>query len=386
MRYLSVKSTLTDPYRAGLEIGATLAHISPEVIILFASMSYDPDFSDFFEALHDAIGTESVIIFGGTGDGIYESSGAENYGVSALGISSDGLVEWSIAFEQGVQADSFAAARECARKAVAFCPASPAFRMVLADGAKADGQAIASGIAAEIPGSFFGGLTGDDRKFTSSKVFLNGREYEDVVAILTGYGDIDYAVNAASGWTPVGNAGVVEENQGCEIRTISGESAQAFMARQLGKPLGESDIGVVPLAAYQTGSSEHFYLRTPSQLHPESGSVFTFGSVENGTVVRVCTATKEDVLKGVEDAMQGLTAESLGFIPSAAIIVSCAGRKWLMADRGEKELAVLIHKIGKAVPLIGFPSFGEISPFRNGDGTYTTVSFHNVTFVVCLMR
>jgi hypothetical protein len=89
---------------------------------------------------------------------------------------------------------------------------------------------------------------------------------------------------------------------------------------------------------------------------------------------------------GVEDAMQGLTAESLGFIPSAAIIISCAGRKWLMADRGEKELAVLLHGIGKTVPLIGFPSFGEISPFRNGDGTYTTVSFHNVTFVVCLLR
>jgi hypothetical protein len=386
MRYISAKSTFTDPYRAGLQIGTALAQISPEVIILFASMSYDPDFSDFFEALHDEINTESVIIFGGTGDGIYETSGAENYGVSALGISSDGQVEWSIAFEHGVQADSFSAARECARKALALCPASPAFRMVLADGAKADGQAIASGIASEISGSFFGGLTGDDRKFTSSKVFLNGKEYEDVVAILTGYGDIDCAVNAASGWTPVGNAGVVEENQGCEIRTISGESAQAFMARQLGKPLGESDVGVVPLAAYQTGSAEHFCLRTPSQLHPESGSVSTFGRVERGTIVKVCTATKEDVLRGVEDAMEGLTAESLGFIPSAAIIISCAGRKWLMADRGEKELAVLLHGIGKAVPLIGFPSFGEISPFRNGDGTYTTVSFHNVTFVVCLMR
>lgn len=36
MRYISSKSILTDPYRAGLEIGP----ISPEVILLFASMSY----------------------------------------------------------------------------------------------------------------------------------------------------------------------------------------------------------------------------------------------------------------------------------------------------------------------------------------------------------
>jgi len=385
MRYISAKSILTDPYRAGLEIGETLAPISPEVILLFASMSYDPDFSDFFDALYDGLGTESVIVFGGTGDGIYEASGAENYGVSALGISSDGAVSWSAVLEQGVHADSFAAARACARKALASCPAPPMFRMVLADGAKADGHAIVNGVATELTGPFFGGLTGDDRKFTSSKVFLNGREYEDAVAILTGCGDISIALNAASGWTPLGNAGVVEDNQGCEIRTISGLNAQEFMSRELGSPLSETDIGIVPLAAYQEGSTEHFFLRTPSQLHSSNGSVTTFGSVEQGTVVRVCSASREDVIRGVEDAMQGMTPDSLGFFPSAAIIISCAGRKWLLADRGEKELSFFIKHLGYSVPLIGFPSFGEISPFRQGDGTYTTVSFHNVTFVVCLL-
>lgn len=385
MRYLSAKSILTDPYRAGFEIGSALAHISPEVILLFASMSYDPDFSDFFEALYDSLGTHSVIILGGTGDGIYETSGAENYGVSALGISSDGLVSWFTTLEQGVQADSFSAARECGRKAVASCPGSY-FRLVLADGAKADGHAIVKGIESEIAGLFFGGLTGDDRKFTNSKLFLNGKEYEDAVAILTGCGDVTYAVNAASGWTPVGDKGVVEENYGCEIRTISGQSAQNFMAAQLGKPLGESDIGVVPLAVFQSGSAENFCLRTPSQLHDDNGTVTTFGSVEQGAIVQVCSASRDDVIRGVTDAMQALTPDALTFTPSAAIIISCAGRKWLLADKGEKELSAFFEQIGYTIPLIGFPSFGEISPFRHADGTYTTVSFHNVTFVVCLLR
>jgi len=386
MRYLSMKSTLTDPYRAGLEIGAALAPISPEVILLFASMSYDPDFSDFFEALYDALGTESVIIFGGTGDGIYETSGAENYGVCALGISSDGMVTWSTALEHGVHADSFAAAKACAVKTLASCHSTVGFRMVLADGAKADGHAIVNGVTSEISEPFFGGLTGDDRKFTSSKVFLNGREYEDAVAILTGCGDVGFAVNAASGWTPIGKTGIVEDNQGCEIRTISGQSAQDFMARQLGKPLGESDLGVVPLAAYQSGSTEHFCLRTPSQLNSDTGAVTTFGSVERGTLVQVCNASRKDVIRGIADAMHCLTPGSLGFKPSAAIIISCAGRKWLLADRGEKELAAFFKHLGYSVPLIGFPSFGEIGPFRHADGGYTTVSFHNVTFVVCLLR
>jgi len=257
--------------------------------------------------------------------------------------------------------------------------------MVLADGVKADGHAIAGGIAAEIPGHFFGGLTSDDRKFTSSKLFLNGTEYEDAVAILTGCGDLGFAVNAASGWTPVGREGVVEDNQGCEIRTISGQTAQEFMAGALGKPLGEADIAIVPLAAYQAGSTEHFFLRTTSQLHADTGAVTTFGSVEKGTVVRVCSASRDDVISGVTDTMRGLTLDSLGFVPSAAIIISCAGRKWLLADRGEKEISAFFEHLGYSIPLIGFPSLGEISPFRLFDGTYTTVNFHNVTFVVCLL-
>jgi hypothetical protein len=385
MRYISAKSILTDPYRAGLEIGTALARISPEVVLLFASMSYDPDFSDFFEALYDALGTKSVIIFGGTGDGIYETSGAENYGVCALGISSDGLVSWSVTHEHGVRADSFAAARECARAAQSACTQST-FRFVLADGAKADGHAIVKGIESVIAEPFFGGLTGDDRKFTSSKLFLNGKEYEDAVAILTGCGDIGSALNAASGWTPLGLTGIVEDNHGCEIRTISGQSAQDFMARQLGKPLGEADLGVVPLAAYQTGSTEHFCLRTPSHLHAETGAVTTFGSVERGAKVRVCSSSREDLMRGVTEAIQALPPKSLTFTPSAAIIISCAGRKWLLADRGEKELAAFFRGLGYSIPLIGFPSFGEISPFRHMDSTYTTVSFHNATFVVCLLR
>jgi hypothetical protein len=76
--------------------------------------------------------------------------------------------------------------------------------------------------------------------------------------------------------------------------------------------------------------------------------VTTFGNVEQGTVVRVCSASRGDVLSGVKDAMLGLAFDSLGFTPSAAIIVSCAGRKWLLADRGEKELAASLLTAARA--------------------------------------
>lgn len=381
--YKSVSSINTDAYRAGHEIGKSLQEISPEVILLLASITYEQDFVDLFEGLYDALGTSEVLVFGGTGDGIYETSRTAHYGVCALGINSEGGIRWSISTEKGVASDSYTAARTCASNLIDQSGGQVSFAFVLADGVKADGSKIAAGVESVLQVPFFGGLTGDDRKFTRSRVLVNGQVFEDAVAILGAAGDLLFRINAASGWTPIGDMGIVEDCECSVIRQISGVSAQTFMKEQLGKPLGESDLGIIPLATYNHLSEEHFALRTPSHIDATSGSITTFGSVEPGGLVRVCTATREEVVNGVKKAMEGVQGRD--FAPSAAIVISCAGRKWVLEDRGDKELEQVFSSLGTKIPLVGFPSFGEISPFRKPDGSYTQTLFHNVTFVICLL-
>lgn len=65
------------------------------------------------------------------------------------------------------------------------------------------------------------------------------------------------------------------------------------------------------------------------------------------------------------------------------MVISCAGRKWLLEDRANEEVEQVLATLGQRIPLVGFPSFGEISPFRKPDGTYSDTFFHNVTFVIC---
>jgi hypothetical protein len=381
--YRSVSSVATDAYRAGHEIGISLQEISPEIILLLTSISYEQDFGDLFDGLYDALGTSEILVFGGTGDGIYETSRTAHYGICALGITSKGKLEWSISVEEGVAADSYSAARACASNVIDRLGGQLDFAFVLADGVKADGSKVVAGLESVMQVPFFGGLTGDDRKFTRSRVIVNGRAVEDAVAVLGGAGDLPFRINAASGWTPIGEMGRVEDCQCSIVRRISGVSAQTFMKTQLGKPVSESDLGVIPLATYKRLSEGHFALRTSSRIDPASGSITTFGSIEPGEMVRVCTATREEVIKGVKTAMQGVIGS--GFTPAAAIVISCAGRKWLLEDRGDKELREVFNSLGTNIPLIGFPSFGEISPFRKSDGSYTPALFHNVTFVICLL-
>ena len=383
MRFKSVSTIHSDPYRAGAEIGEALREIVPEVILLFASISYEQDFTDLFEGIRGSLGSTEPLIFGGTGDGIYETSRVANYGVCALGIHSGGKVRWSVAFEKGVSTDSYSAARSCALKALSQNDGKAVCAFVLADGTKADGSRIVAGINSVLRIPYFGGLTGDDRKFTRSRILLNGQELDDVVAILVASGEFSHSINAASGWSPIGAPGIIEECEGSSIRRISGVSAHTFMKEQLGKPLGETDLGIIPLATYPAVGTECFSLRTPSCIDPDTGAIDLFGSIDQGTTVRICTTTREDVLEGVSDALEGLKLEKAEGI--AAVVISCAGRKWFLEDQGKGEVERVFATLGRKIPLVGFPSFGEIGPFRGPDGVYSDTYFHNVTFVICVI-
>ena len=116
--------------------------------------------------------------------------------------------------------------------------------------------------------------------------------------------------------------------------------------------MGEDDLGVIPLAIYHEEDNNHFYLRTPSKFDPASGEITTFGSIEQGASVRVCTATRTEVIRGVKKAMDGVYHS--GFEPVAAIVVSCAGRKWLMDDGGTKKSSRSFHRLEERYRLSAF--------------------------------
>jgi hypothetical protein len=379
MRFKSVATTTLDAYRAGLELGTVLREIDPEVVLLFASISYDEDFAELQLGLRDGVGSVTAIIFGGTGDGIYETGLVTDYGACALGIDSGGRLHWTVAHASGLETDSCGAARACARQALAQAVGEPVLALVMADGAHADGSQLVEGLASEFTFPFFGGLTGDDRKFTRSRVIADGENLVDTVAILLVSGKMSFSLAAASGWVPLGDPGLVESSHKNTVLRIAGATAQEFVLDRLGKPLGETDLGIVPLAA-STPGDDHFFLRTPSHMN-DDGSITTFGGLAEGTSVRVCSATRSDVLAAAATATrQAMT----GFTPRAALVISCAGRKWLLEDQGQGEVTQIFDVLGEKIPMVGFPSFGEISPLARPDAGYTRGCFHNVTFVICL--
>ena len=383
MIYKSASTSLTDAYRAGSEIGETLKDSSPEVILLFTSISFESNFDVFIAGLYDGLETSQVIIFGGTGDGVYETSLTAHYGVCALGINSGGRTTWSTAAELGVGADSPGTARNCAAAALEQLGGKVEWAFVLADGVTADGTGVAAGVGEILSIPFIGGMTGDDRKFTRSRIFLNGLEIEDGVAILLASGSMPFITHSCSGFIPIGALGTVEESHGKSIGRISGQTPLAFIKEQVGKPLAMADLGILALATYTESAPDRFFMRTTYRYDMLTGAITTFGSIPTGATIQVCGAGREQLLQAVQYCID--TVVCAGFTPAAAVIISCAGRKWQLDNCGEEEVQAIQEAIGLQIPLVGFPSFGEIGPFLTDDGTYTETFFHNATVVICLL-
>jgi hypothetical protein len=383
MIYKSASTSLTDAYRAGSEIGEALKGSAPEVILLFASITFESSFDDFFAGLYDGLETSAVTVFGGSGDGIYETSMTAHYGVCALGINSGGQTKWSTAVESGVGADSHNSSMRCIKAAAAQLERKADWAFVLADGVTADGTGVASGINEILSIPFIGGMTGDDRKFTRSRIFLNGKEHVDSVAVLLASNSMPFVTHSSSGFIPLGAAGIVEESHGKTIASISGKTPLSFIKEQVGKPLAMADMGILALATYSDSSPDKHIMRTSYRFERMTGAITIFGSIPVGTTIRVSGAGREQLLQAVSDCIETVT--SSGFIPAAAIVISCAGRKWQLDNCGEEEVQTIQDAIGAHIPLVGFPSFGEIGPFLKDDGRYTESFFHNSTLVICLL-
>lgn len=383
---MHMRSALTqrpNAYRAGVELAAGMDGLDAELILLFASIHYEPDYAALYAGLMDGLGGKTPLVLGCTGDGVYERQGVANHGACALAFDSGGLVRWHASMRRQVSVNGIGAAQACAAEALAAAGGRADFALVFADGTRTDGSALVECLRQALPCPFAGGLAADDRRIRHTSVFLDGEAAGDAVVVLVASGELHFALHAASGWLPVGAEGVVEACSGNIVQRIGGQTAFAFLREQLGVTPGELDIGIVPLAEYPPGSDGNPILHAPSRLDPAGGTIDVVGGIPEGARVRVCTATRDDVLRGVENAIAGV--QRAGFEPAGVLVVSCAGRRWVLEDRCREEIERLLAALGHDLPVAGFPSFGEIGPFLTAAGAYTPVYFHNTTCILWLI-
>lgn len=383
MRALSASTTITDPYRAALHLGRSVASISPEIVFVFSTVHYG-DWREFISGMHDGLEGRPVRIVGASGDGVHETERSCDVGAAILAVSTDGAVKWHVAVGDKVSEDPEGAVR----RALAGLDASlagrkPSLYFMLSD-FRADASRIESVIRDEIDVPVVGAMAGDDNnKMQGCWLFADDRFVPDSVVMLAADGPLRFQVHVGNSLSAVGQPATVDSAAGKTVFRIDGMEAASFVERETGKPLLLSDQGIIALNVLSAGSEGEKTLRAvANNVDAHAGALTLHGGIRPGEQVQVCLAKPDDLVAEVREI--ALHARETGFKPEAALVISCAGRKWLMGGQIDFEVKSVSEAFHSTLPIAGIPSFGEIAPLRHA-GRYTRNLFHNMTYVLLLL-
>ena len=78
---------------------------------------------------------------------------------------------------------------------------------------------------------------------------------------------------------------------------------------------------------------------------------------------------------------EALAAFPAGKKPEAALVYSCATRRFLLGTRVGREVEMVRDLLGTSIPIAGMYCLGEIAPMSTPDRT----QFHNATLVSVLL-
>jgi hypothetical protein len=254
---------------------------------------------------------------------------------------------------------------------------------MLADGNLVNGDDLLTGIKSEIGTNtqISGGIAGDGNRFQKTLVGLNEDCKEGNVVLLGLYGDyIQVGTGKKAGWDVFGPEKTITKSEGNFLHEIDGENALDMYKTYLGRYAKELPASALlfPISI-KTKDHDFYIVRTILSIDNENKIMKFAGNLPEGSTIRFMKSNFDRLVFAASEA--GLEAcESLGNknIPELAIIVSCVGRKLVLANRIEEEVEAAVDCFPKSTNVIGFFSYGEISPQKDDHISY----LHNQTITI----
>jgi len=252
--------------------------------------------------------------------------------------------------------------------------------LVVSDGIRVNGAELVRGMNDVLPPSVVvtGGLAGDGDRFQRTWVIAQGRPASHWISAVGFYGDRIHVAHASQGgWDPFGprrivtraRANVVYEIDGRPALTLYkeylGERAAGLPATALLFPLGILEKNGPPVA------------RTILSID-EAGQSMTFaGDVPEGGRVQLMRGAFGRLVAGAAAAGREAASAVREGSPGLSIAISCVGRRMVLGQRAEDEVEAAKEALPPGTNLMGFYSYGEISPSGSGPCT-----LHNQTMTL----
>lgn len=229
-----------------------------------------------------------------------------------------------------------------------------------------------------------GGMAGDGPDFNSTLTGLNETPTGENIIGIGFYGkNLKVGHAAKGGWDPFGPERVITKSKNNILYELDGHSVVDLYKKYLGElseDLGASAL-LFPLGIKLTKSSEPL-VRTVLGIDEENNNMIFAGDMPEGATVRMMKSNFEKLIDAASTAATTSVDEFGSFNPDLAILVSCAGRKFVLQDRVEEEVQKIHEVLGENTAISGFYSYGEISPVVKD----TACQLHNQTMTITTLK
>jgi hypothetical protein len=256
---------------------------------------------------------------------------------------------------------------------------------ILSDGTKVNGDSLVAGCMGATASDVVvtGGLAGDGARFQATAVGCNDSMRAGRVAAVGFYGEsLSIGHGSFGGWDEFGPPRTITRSSANILYELDGEPALDLYKRYLGEEAqglpGSALLFPLSIRPADDASGSEV-VRTIVGIDEDSKSMIFAGDVPTGHLARLMRGNFDNLVDGAGRAAE-VAAAVAG--PCLGILVSCIGRKLLMGQRIAEEVEIVADVLGKNASLIGFYSYGEISPhgftgkceLHNQTMTITTIS------------
>jgi hypothetical protein len=253
--------------------------------------------------------------------------------------------------------------------------------LLISDGSLVNGDQLSEGINKDLPTHIVvtGGLAADAGRFNRTFVGFNETARTGRLVAIGFYGPhILVSHGSKGGWDEFGPIRKVTQSAGNVLFSLDGVNALEIYKKYLGPKASELPGAALlfPLCLLRPDGSQ--LVRTILSIDEEKGSMTFAGDIPQGAAVQFMMANFDRLVDGATRAAEENTALLGTTTPELVLMISCVGRKIVLAQRVEEEVEAVHELFGNGPSYCGFYSNGEISPITEGVGC----SLHNQTMTI----
>ncbi len=254
---------------------------------------------------------------------------------------------------------------------------------LLSNGLQVNGSEVVRGLARDLPPGVpvSGGLAADGAAFANTLIMTGGEPREQGLCAVGFYGpSLRVGCGLAGGWSAFGPERLITRATGNLLFELDGRSALELYRDYLGPHASGLPATALrfPLSVRAQRESSPEVVRTILGIDEGERAMRFAGDMPEGHLARFMFASTPRLVDGAALATERALKHH-GGAPELALLVSCVGRRLLMAQEAEEELEAVAEALPTGCRVSGFYANGEICHTRPGE------ALHNQTMTVTLL-